>query len=241
MGRLDGLVAISRYIHQKLIDFYPELSEKTSIIHNGVDHDHFNTAKIKKGFIRGRFGLLADTPLISTTGLMWKNQIEFLDALIEIKKEIPSVRYLLLTALKDIPQIQDFKECAAKLDLTDSILWLDTLPKSDMPAYYSDIDLAVNTFRNEGFGLWIVEALAMGTPVVAFDEGGVRDSLEGCPAAVLVDNYAKNMAAAIIRILKDRDLLRQLSQAGPQWIEERFSRERMIDNYNRYFNSLIRR
>jgi len=110
-----------------------------------------------------------------------------------------------------------------------------------MPSYYSDIDIAVGTFRNEGFGLWIVEALAMGTPVVAFDEGGVRDSLEGCPAGVLIRNGTAEMATEIIRILRDKEVRNRMSEAGPQWVAGRFDRERMINDYYRLFNSLITR
>jgi glycosyltransferase involved in cell wall biosynthesis len=241
LGRLDGIVTISRYVYQKLVDFSPELSERLTIIHNGVDLDLFNAAKGRKGFIRDSFHLSADTPLISTVGLMWKNQIAFLDALVEIKSVLPETRYLLLTAMNGSPQIQEFKDRVAALGLEDSVLWLDTLPKGDMPAYYADLDLAVNTFPREGFGLWVVEALAMGTPVVAFDEGGVRDSLEGCPAAVLVKNSTKAMTEAVVRILKDREVRKQMSEPGPQWVKERFSRERMVENYYRYFDSLVQK
>src|SRR5574341_433470 len=171
---------------------------------------------------------------------MWKNQIEFLDALVEIRKQVPGVRYLLLTPMDPMPQLQEFKERAAALGVTDSLLWLDAIPKADMPSYYADIDLAISTFRNEGFGLWVVEALAMGTPVVAFDEGGVRDSLEGCPAGVLIRNGAREMAAEVIRILKDKAVRKSMSEAGPRWAAERFSTERMVEEYYRFFGSFMK-
>jgi glycosyltransferase involved in cell wall biosynthesis len=211
-----------------------------SIIHHGIDLATFNASRRVPGFIRNRFGLPADTPLVSSSGSMWKNQIEFLDALVEIKKEISGVRYLLLTPMAPMPQLQAFKDRAASLGLTDNILWLDTLRKEDMPSYYADIDIAISTFRNEGFGLWVVEALAMGTPVVAFYGGGVRDSLEGCPAGVLVKHGAREMAAEVVRILKNREIKRRMSQAGPPWAAERFSRERMINAYYGFFNSLVK-
>jgi glycosyltransferase involved in cell wall biosynthesis len=239
LSRMHSIVTISRHIAQKIISFYPRLSDRISTIHHGINLSAFNASRGVKGFIRNRFGLSADTPLVSSSGSMWKNQIEFLDALVEIKKEIAGVRYLLLTPMAQIPQLQAFKARAVALGLTDDILWLDTLKKEDMPSYYADIDIAVSTFRNEGFGLWVVEALAMGTPVVAFDAGGVRDSLEGCPASVLVKNGAQEMAAEIVRMLKDRKVRRRMSEAGPKWVAERFSRERMADEYFRFFNSLV--
>src|SRR5574341_1268543 len=195
LRRMHRIVTISRHIKNKIGTLYPALSGKVDIIHHGIDLTTFKNGRVTPDFIRNRFGLSAETPLVSSSGSMWKNQIEFLDPL---------------------PQLQEFKERAAALGVTDSLLWLDTIPKTDMPSYYADIDLAISTFRNEGFGLWVVEALAMGTPVIAFDEGGVRDSLEGCPAGVLIRNGAQEMAAAVIRILKDKAVRKSMSEAGPR-------------------------
>ena len=238
LGRMNKIVTISRHIAQKVLSFAPKLSDRVSIIHHGIDLATFNASRSAPGFIRNRFGLPADTSLVSSSGSMWKNQIEFLDALVEIKKEISGVRYLLLTPMAPMPQLQEFRDRAAGLGLTDDILWLDTLRKEDMPSYYADIDIAISTFRNEGFGLWVVEALAMGTPVVAFDGGGVRDSLEGCPAGVLVKHGAREMAAEVVRILKNREIKRRMSEAGPPWVAERFSRERMVDEYYGFLKAL---
>jgi glycosyltransferase involved in cell wall biosynthesis len=238
LGRLNYIVTISRHIVEKLKAFQPSLAGRITVIHNGINIDTFKRQPKRQGFIRNRFGLSSDTPIISTSGSMWKNQIEFLDALVEIKNAIPDIRYLLLTPMVDLPQFREFKKHADELGLTDSLLWLDTLPKSDMPAYFADIDLAVSTFRNEGFGIWVIEALAMGTPVVAFGEGGVRDALEECPAGMLVKD-SRGMAEAVIRIMKDSELKKKMSAAGPKWIAERFSCTRMVEDYFHFFESLV--
>jgi glycosyltransferase involved in cell wall biosynthesis len=81
----------------------------------------------------------------------------------------------------------------------------------------------------------------MGTPVIAFDEGGLRDSLDGCPAGVLIKNGAREMAVEVIRLLKDRTALKQMSEAGPRWTADLFSRTRMIDDYYRFFGALVDR
>jgi glycosyltransferase involved in cell wall biosynthesis len=49
------------------------------------------------------------------------------------------------------------------------------------------------------------------------------------------------MASEVVRILKDRELRMRMSEAGPLWVTERFSRERMIDEYHRFFGSLVGR
>ena len=238
LSRMDGIVTISHHIKARLGSFYPKISARTTIIPHGINLDMFDGSRRTAGAVRNFFGLQQDVPLLSTSGSMWKNQIEFLDALVDIKKEVPNVRYLLLTPMADMPQLREFKTRAEQLGIGDSILWHDALPKDDMPSYYADIDVAISTFRNEGFGIWVIESLAMGTPVIAFNEGGVRDALEGCPAGVLIENGAKEMAAEVIRLLKDDVVRKRMSKAGPLWVAERFSRERMIEEYYRYFESL---
>ena len=238
LGRMHSIVTISRHIVQKMEAFHPALKGRLRIIHHGIDLEAFKLPGRPRGFIRKRFGLSPDTPLISSSGSMWKNQIEFLDSLVEIKKQVPGVRYLLLTPMADMPQLREFRERAARLKVADSVLWLDAIPKDDMPSYYADLDLAISTFRNEGFGIWVVEALAMGTPVIAFDNGGVRDALEGCPAGILIKGGAKEMAVEVTRLLKDASARKMMSEAGPRWVSERFSRERMVDEYYRFFESL---
>jgi glycosyltransferase involved in cell wall biosynthesis len=47
------------------------------------------------------------------------------------------------------------------------------------------------------------------------------------------------MAAEVVRILKDREAKKRMSEAGPRWVAERFSRERMVEEYYRFFNSFL--
>jgi len=47
------------------------------------------------------------------------------------------------------------------------------------------------------------------------------------------------MAAAVIRILKDPLVRRSMAEAGPVWIADRYRKERMVDDYERFFRALL--
>jgi glycosyltransferase involved in cell wall biosynthesis len=47
------------------------------------------------------------------------------------------------------------------------------------------------------------------------------------------------MAGEIIRILKDVGARKKMSEAGPGWVAERFNRERMVEDYYRFFEACI--
>ncbi len=240
LSRMKRVVTISRHIRDRIVSYFPTIGPRTSIIYYGIDLDKFKPANILRGTLRGRFGLPSDARIIGTVGDLWKNQIEFLDALVLIRKEIPGVRFALVASQSGTGQIEVFKRRAAVLGLTDAILWTGRLSKEEMLSFYADMDVAVSTHRNEGFGIWVLEALAVGTPVISVNEGGIRDSLEGCPAGVLVDGGPDNMAAAVIKILKNPVEHAKMAQAGPCWTAERFGRQRMIDDYFRFFQSLVK-
>jgi len=239
LSRMRKIVTISRYIRDKIVSFSPKLSSSVSIIYYGIDLAKFSSHKPNAGSIRTRFGIAPAVPIIGTVGDLWKNQIEFLDALVLIRREFPDARFALVASESGIGQIDVFKQRVAELGLIDAMVWCGRLSKEEMIAFYADIDLAVSTHRNEGFGIWVLESLAVGTPVIAFDEGGIRDSLEGCPAALLIKKDAQEMAGNAIAILKYQDLRKRMSEAGPRWVAERFSRERMIEDYYRFFEALV--
>jgi glycosyltransferase involved in cell wall biosynthesis len=238
LRRMDRITTISRYIAEKIASYDPAVAQRTSILYYGIDLDRFNPETIPSGKLRQRFGLAETTPVIGTVGDLWKNQIEFLDALAEIRKTFPDIKYVLVASETGIGQIGEFKDRAAKLGLSDTVLWTGRLTKEEMLSFYADVDIAVSTHRNEGFGIWVLEALAMGKPVIAFNEGGIRDSLDGCPAGVLVGGGPREMAAEVLRILSDKNLRQKMSEAGPQWVREHFHRQRMVDDYYKFYESL---
>jgi len=241
LSRMDHIVTISRHIRDNLATCCPKISSRIRIIYYGIDLSMFNVVHYGKAAIRKRFGLNPDTRIIGTVGDLWKNQIEFLDSLRDIRKEFPDTRYALVAAESGIGQIREFKERAEELGLSDAIVWVGRLSKEDMRSFYTDIDIAVSTHRNEGFGIWVLEALAVGAPVIAFNAGGIRDALEACPAGVLVDGGAREMAAQVIRVMRNDAMRKQMSEAGPRWVAEKFSRERMVEDYFRFFKTVGRK
>lgn len=240
LGRMDGIVTISRHIKGIIAREKPSLASKVTIIHYGIDLDRFRPGAVPRGSLRKRLGLSPEVRILGTVGDLWKNQIDFLDALAGIRAVFPDARYALVAAETGIGQIETFKRRAAELGLTDAVVWTGRLSKDEMLTFYADIDIAVSTHRNEGFGIWILEALAMGRPAVAFNAGGVRDSLEGCPAGALVDGGPKELAAEIVRILTNDGVRQRMEAAGPAWVKARFSRERMVEEYYRFFETVIK-
>jgi len=240
LRRMDGIATISRHIRDGLISFDQSLASRITVLYYGIDLGKFKPSAVQRGWLRKRFGLTPDTKIVGTVGDLWKNQIEFLDVLSVLRSRNPDVRYAIVGTDSGSAAVDAFKQRAAELGLQECILWPGRLAKDDMLSFYADIDIAVSTYRNEGFGIWILEAMAMGRPVVSFNAGGIRDSLENSPCGILVDGGASEMAGALYGLLDNTERLRTMSEAAPLWVQSKCGRDRMVDDYERYFEMLLK-
>jgi glycosyltransferase involved in cell wall biosynthesis len=85
---------------------------------------------------------------------------------------------------------------------------------------------------DEPFGLSVVEAMACGTPVIAFRHGSMTEIISNCTTGFLVQDL-DDMAGAVNKIKQlDRFQCRK-------WIKERFSADRMVQDYIRVYEKII--
>jgi len=86
----------------------------------------------------------------------------------------------------------------------------------------------------EPFGLALIEAMANGTPVIAFRRGSVPEIVDDDVTGLIVDNVDEAVAAVALAKALDRVAIRRR-------FEERFSVERMARNYLALYNAMLRR
>ena len=82
----------------------------------------------------------------------------------------------------------------------------------------------VNPALTEPFGLTLIEAAASGLPIVATSDGGPQDIIANCHNGYLIDPLnAEDMAAALLKTLKDKGIWTSLAQAGLQGVQRHYS------------------
>jgi glycosyltransferase involved in cell wall biosynthesis len=95
-------------------------------------------------------------------------------------------------------------------------------------------DLLIHSAREEPFGLVIAESLCAGTPVVAFDVGGVREILsDGRSGFLALPFDASDLAQKAIRILEDDRLAETMREYGSGDIRSRFAVESFAEKVRR--------
>lgn len=108
------------------------------------------------------------------------------------------------------------------------------------PVAYSAADLYVSPSRAESFGLVIAESMACGTPVVAFDVGGVPDLVREGQTGYLVDECeASALSRSISHALADRSALESMRQQCRAIIEEEFTLDLQIEQHVKLYEDLV--
>lgn len=110
-----------------------------------------------------------------------------------------------------------------------------------MRAVYSACDVVVLVSDSiETFPLVLLEAQACGTPVVAYDTGGVGETFQDGVTGILVaqgDN--RSLAAAVHSLLGDCHMRTQLGRSGRAFVRHHYSIERMVTRYETLLTSLL--
>lgn len=111
---------------------------------------------------------------------------------------------------------------------------------SDMRPVYQEADILVLTSDYEGTPNVVLEAMASGLPVVATGVGGVPDIIQHGKNGFLVDrNDEEGAARAILRLINDRHLRRQLGICGRRAVEQNHSLDKLRELLAKLYGSLL--
>jgi len=117
-------------------------------------------------------------------------------------------------------------------DLVDDIGYVD-----DMPALYRGADAVIVSSRAEGFGLPALEAMACGTPVVAFDNTSLPEVL-GDAGLLVADGDVGALVTAARRVLTDPALHRDVATKGVERAKS-FTWQRTVDVHAHAYRSIL--
>jgi glycosyltransferase involved in cell wall biosynthesis len=145
---------------------------------------------------------------------------------------------LKLQLLGDGSQRPDLEGQAARLSSADAIEFLGF--RSDRLELMARFDLFVMTSSLEGIPRCMMEAMALGVPVVAYDIPGVDQLVEHGVTGLLAPHGDKEALAACCRqLLESPELAKELAGNARERIDERYSAARMVQEYEALFDELL--
>lgn len=135
------------------------------------------------------------------------------DVLIRAMADPGLAHYSVVLAGPSTPYGQELRRLASELDLGDRVRFLGVQTDSELAALYRHAVAVCVPSRVEGFGLPIVEALSLETPVIATDLPATRE-VAGGGAVFVRPEDVDGLATAIRRVGGDKGLRQRLAAAG---------------------------
>ncbi|MDD2273219.1 MAG: glycosyltransferase family 4 protein [Desulfuromonadaceae bacterium] len=239
LGAVDAIVCISEHVKTKLVQSNPVAADKTTVLYYGIvlpqppEETKFSRNRPRR-FLAGR-----PFPVIGMVGEFWKNQIELVEMLPQLKQDFPKITVAFIGNNADQTLVKPLDVRARELGVEDNIVFTGLVPRQKIHDMFYDLDISVTTHRNEGFGIVHLESLASGTPVVAYNEGGFVDIFKGEDVGVIIDGGSTDFAAATVALLKDDERRFVMGRAGYKLVEKRYSLKAMGQTYLNFYNQLL--
>ena len=215
-----GVVVNSRAVEHDMSGLESGSRRKIDVLPNCIDLDEFEP-KLSSGGIRRELGLSPRSILIGALGNLRpeKNLETFLLAARGILDAIPSAEFLVIG---DGPAANKLKSLADDLHLSQSIHFLGERP--DVPDLVAALDILVLSSYTESFPNAILEAMAMGKPVVATNVGGIPELVEEGQTGFLVPpRDPKAIADRVLSLCRDSARRLQMGRAARAHVENNFT------------------
>ena len=229
MAKGERVIAISDFVGTHVAQVYGVSSDRLRVIPRGVDFvrfapDHIGAERLVT--LARQWQLPDGAPVVMLPGRLtrWKGQLVLIEAIALLGRS--DVRCLFVGS-GDARYRRELEAHAAKLGLGGAVEIVDEC--RDMPAAYMLADVVVSASTSpEGFGRVVVEAQAMGRPVVATSHGGARETVvPGSTGWLVPPGDSRALAEAVAEALK----------LGP---EERLAHAaRAIEHVRRNFDTAI--
>jgi glycosyltransferase involved in cell wall biosynthesis len=252
LQKVDAIIGCSQFITQNIKEAFPFYSDRCFTVYNGVNTERFvgrqdtnliNTNKRKTLLYVGRISpekgihvliealktVLVDHPQTSLN-IVGPNSLaptQFVDPL---KKDS-----LLENLQSFYDSSQKYGQHLKKIippQKTENFSFLGEIPNFKLVDFYHDADLFIfPSIWHEPFGMPLIEAMAVGLPVIATRGGAFSEIVDDGKTGMLVDRGdAGSLAKAISNLLNDDELRTSMGKAGRKRALELFSWEKIVKN-----------
>ncbi len=256
-GNADGVVAVSRAMRRDVHEIYGVPLERIRVIYNGVDTKAYRPAVDPE--VPASYGIAPDKPYILFVGRVTyqKGIFHLLESVGDLA---PEVQVVLCAADPDTPQIGEAMAARVRelnVEAGRRVIWISRfLPQEDLIRLYSQAAIFVCPSIYEPFGIINLEAMACGTPVVGAAVGGIQEVVRHGETGLLVPftprsstdpeprdprSYARDLAAAVNRLLAAPELREAMGRRARQVVEEHFSWISVARQTLEFYEQLVRR
>ena len=229
MRNSHAVVSLSRDIQRRAHAHYP-VGAEIDVIHLGIPKPRFQP------LCRGNFDFSDDDILMVTVGRLVRRKAvhELLEGVARLRN--PRVK---LIVIGDGPESGRLRQQAADCGIRRQVRFLGNVDDDTKFGLMERCDLFVSASRHEGFGLVFLEAMALGLPVVSYDEGGQSEFLlDGITGALVAGGRRARLFDEIRRLVESRELRQRIRRHNMAYAENFFI-ERCAQQYEEKYRHLV--
>ena len=218
--------------------------DRVTYLGNGIDLARFDPARVAENEVRARrqeLGIPDGAEVVGFVGRLAARRKGFLDFLAAGQRLVerrPNVRFLIVgDADRGKPDAVD-PSAANGYGIQQHCIFLGTQPNDALPVLYRLMDVLVLPSLFEGIPRVVMEAAAMGVPVVATDVKGNREAVVDGRTGLLVPlGDVTALSDAVTDVLSDPARAEQMGKAAREFARECFDEQRVFarvkDEYRR--------
>jgi glycosyltransferase involved in cell wall biosynthesis len=238
---VDRFMVVSGALEKMMIEKHRIEPQRVVKIYNGIEKDDFcitdDEIACKRADFRNNSGFGGDIPVIGVIGrLVWQKGFEyFIEAIPEVLEKFKAARFVLVGEgeLED-----ELKLKSKRLKLENKIFF--TGFRNDIKDILASVDIFVMPSLLEGLPVVLLEAMAMGKPIIATDIDGINEVLENGKTGLLIPPKAPEaLSEAIVNMLSHRDQAHQMGINARRVVEERFGVNIMVEKVEEVYEELL--
>lgn len=228
----DTIIVVSEGVKRFLIKTGGIPEKKIKKVYYGINPADIKIDKERD--IREELGIDKDAPLIGCIGRLveQKGHKYLIRAAKRVIEIFPQAKFFIIGRGK---LEKNLKKLAQNNSLNSGIIFAGF--RTDIYSIIDKLDLIVMPSLWEGLGLVLLEAMALGKPIVATDVGGIPEVVENKKTGILVPAKDPNaLAEAIINLLEDYSVAARMGEMGKASVKERFSSVKMVKEIELIYN-----
>jgi len=236
-NRHNLIIAPSKGIKKELEQY---VKKPIEVIPTGIDikANLEKASRINPQEILAKYNLKITNDLLITASRIGKEKnIGFLfEAFCKIKKNCPNAKLLVAGGG---PEKEAFVKYAASLDCGRDIIFLGFLKQEELFSLYQVAKVFLFSSFTETQGLVVLEAMAMGLPVVALEAVGVEDLMENNQGGFMTENNNYIFSQKVVALINDFNLWQEKKESALKQAQN-FSIEKMGDKLIEVYERLIK-
>jgi len=225
---VDAFISVSNYYKQLMCDKLNLPCDRVHVVYNGIRADNYAQSEIP--FNPPVIGFLERQCKEKGLGIL-------AEAFIILKKNnrIPNVKLRIAGGMSpgDEPYVNSVRQKFTDASVSDYVEFLPNLSGKARVDFLSSLSvLSVPAEHKEAFGVYIIEAMASGVPVIQPNQGSFPELLNITKGGIIFEpNEPQALANALESLLLNPDHIRELGNQGRKSVKEKFTIERMAEEF----------